>query len=144
MKLFSTRTHGILDFVSAATLITLPRIFGWRKATTSLLTNAAVGTLVYSLLTRYEFGLFKVLPMRGHLLLDGLSGAMLAAAPFTLLDEDSSVTAALVGLGLFEITAALTTETEPSFGEQTSEILDQVNAHASDVVDTLQERAASA
>lgn len=115
MKLFSTRTHGVIDYLSVGTLLALPRALGWSKSVTSLLTNAAIGTLSYSLLTRYELGLFKVLPMRGHLFLDGMSGALLAGAPFLFLDEDTSVNAALVGLGLFEIVASLTTETRPSF-----------------------------
>jgi len=111
MQLFSTRTHGILDFVSAGTLLVLPRMLGWSERVTRLLTNAALGTVGYSLLTRYEFGLFKVLPMKAHLLLDGMSGAMLCAIPLMFADEETTVKAALVGLGLFEITAALTTET---------------------------------
>jgi hypothetical protein len=144
VKLFSTRAHGILDFVTSGTLFALPRLLGWSKATTSLLTNAAIGSLVYSLLTRYEFGLLKVLPMKGHLTLDAISGATLAAAPFMFLDEDSSVSAALVGLGLFEITAALTTETEPSIGEQASEFLESTTSAVQDGAETLQERTAGA
>ncbi len=49
--------------------------------------------------------------MRAHLALDGMSGVLLAAAPFFLPEEDEAVTAGLVGIGLFEVMAALTTET---------------------------------
>ena len=132
MKLFSTRTHGVLDYLTAGMLFALPRVFGWSESVTRLLTNASIGTVVYSVLTRYELGLIKALPMKGHLTLDALSGGLLCAAPFTFLDEDMPVTGALVGLGAYEIMAALTTETEPSFDEQAGEFADALSDQASD------------
>ena len=126
MKLFSTRMHGVLDYLTAGTLLTLPRALGWSQGVTRLLTNAGIGTVGYSLLTRYELGLIKVLPMQGHLILDAMSGAMLCGAPLLFRDEDTSVKGALIALGLFELTAALTTETEPSFGEQASQAIDSL------------------
>lgn len=113
MTRISTRTHGVLDLVSAATLVALPRVLGWGDRVTATLTGLGVGTLGYSLLTRYEFGLLKVLPMRAHLALDALSGAALCASPWTFPDEGREVIATLVGLGLFEIAAAALTEPEP-------------------------------
>ncbi len=120
MSLISTKAHGMLDYMTAGTLVALPRALGWSKSATTLLTNMAIGTVGYSLLTRYELGLLKVLPMTGHLALDAMSGALLCGAPFLLLDEDSTVTAAFVALGLFEIGAAVMTDTEPSLREQLS------------------------
>ena len=129
MKLFSTRMHGVLDYLTAGTLLTLPRALGWSQSVTRLLTNAGIGTIGYSLLTRYELGLVKVLPMQGHLILDAMSGAMLCGAPLLFPDEDTSVKGALVALGLFELTAALMTETEPSFGEQASQAVDSMQEY---------------
>ena len=114
MKPISTRAHGVLDYLTAGMLLALPRMMGWGPGATRLLTNAAIGTLVYSLLTRYELGLVKKLPLKGHLALDGMSGALLCAAPFLLLDEDEGdATGPLVGLGLFEIAVPLLTQTTP-------------------------------
>ena len=112
----STRTHGVLDYLSAGTLLALPRALGWDRTVTGLLTAAGLGTLGYSLLTRYELGLLRVLPMKAHLTFDGLSGAMLAAAPLLLPEESKGVAGALVGLGAFEVAASLLTETEPGGG----------------------------
>ena len=120
MSLISTKTHGMLDYLTAGTLVALPRALGWSSSVTSLLTNMAIGTVGYSLLTRYELGVFKVLPMTGHLIIDAMSGAALAAAPFVFLDEDSGVTTALVALGLWEIAAAAMTDSVPSLREQLS------------------------
>jgi HAD superfamily hydrolase (TIGR01509 family) len=113
-KLLSTRTHGLLDLATIGTLLTLPRVMGWSPRVTNLLTGTAVGALGYSLLTRYEMGLVKVLPMKAHLALDAASGAALCASPLLLSDEPDEVKAALVGFGLFELSAAFCTQTEPA------------------------------
>ncbi len=113
MKLFSTRTHGVLDYSSVVLLSTLPRTLGWGKTVTRLLTGSALATLVYSLVTRYELGAVKVLPMPTHLALDAASGVGLCLAAGILAHEPRPVRLVLLGLGLFEITASLTTETQP-------------------------------
>jgi len=117
MKLFSTRTHGVIDYLTSAKLLALPRVLGWSENVTRVVTGAAVGTLAYSLLTRYEFGAVKVLPVKGHLALDALNGALMCSAPLLFPDEDKSVKGALVAVGLFEIFMALTTETESTVTE---------------------------
>jgi hypothetical protein len=61
-----------------------------------------VGTIGYSLLTDYELGLFKVIPMPMHLALDAANGALLAASPW-LFGFAEEVSAPHLGLGLFEI-----------------------------------------
>lgn len=113
MTRMSTRTHGLLDLVTAGTLAAVPRLLGCGERLTDTLTTAAVGTLGYSLMTNYEFGLVRVLPMRAHLALDAIAGAALCAAPALFPEEDPTTRAALVGLGLSEIGAALLTSPEP-------------------------------
>lgn len=111
----STYVHGILDYITGPALLILPRALGWDEKMTNLLSGAGVFILGYSMLTRYELGLFKVLPMKGHLTLDAISGTALAMSPFLLFDEqerDSVKTSTLIGLGLYEIAAALMTQTE--------------------------------
>ncbi len=114
MKPISTRVHGVLDLVTAGALLTVPRSLGWSKPVRDLLATAGAGALAYSLLTRYEFGLVKLLPMKAHLALDAISGISLCAAPLALPDEDDEVKAALVAIGLFEIAASLLTQAEPA------------------------------
>lgn len=117
MKAISTKTHGYLDLMTVGALLAVPRARKWDPGLTRTLSRAALGMLGYSLMTRYEFGLVKVLPMRGHLALDALSGAALCGTPLLFPDVDSKIKGGLVGMGLFEIAAALTTQTEPS-GEE--------------------------
>jgi len=106
--------HGILDYATAGALFALPRMFGWSEHVTTLLTVLAIATVIYSLITRCELGAFKAIPMRGHLLLDFMSGALLCAAALMLRDEPDGVRLALGMLGLFEIGAALLTDPTPS------------------------------
>jgi hypothetical protein len=117
MTRMSTRTHGVLDFLTAGTLAALPRALGWGERVTNTLTGVAIGTLGYSLLTNYEYGVLRVLPMKGHLAIDAMSGVAHCAAPALFPEEDRSTHAALVALGLFEIGAALLTQPEP-FAEE--------------------------
>lgn len=110
MKVIPTKIHGVLDYLAVATCFALPRMLNWGDRVTSFLTVVGVIMLVATLLTRFELGLIRVLPMKVHLLLDFMTGALLAAAPFVLFpDADSTVKAILVGMGIFEIGAALLT-----------------------------------
>ena len=114
MKVISTRMHGVLDYLTAGLLFALLRLMDWSDRVTTLLTVLAIGTVLYSLLTRYELGAFRALPMRAHLALDFMSGALLLAVVLLWGDEPSSVRMILGGLGLWEIGAALMTDPEPS------------------------------
>jgi hypothetical protein len=129
MKLLSTRTHGVLDLLTAGTMAALPRIMGYGDRVTRTMTNMAAGALGYSLLTRYEFGVLKVLPMPVHLTLDAASGAILCAAPWLFPDEDDETKATLVGLGLFELAAAALTETTPGAGWAARHVADRYGRH---------------
>lgn len=57
--------------------------------------------------------------MRTHLILDALSGLVLIAAPFVLDVDDDEIMWTLIVLGILEIGASLTTETEPRAHEPT-------------------------
>jgi hypothetical protein len=111
----STKTHGVLDLVTSGTLLAAPRLLGLEKESraASVLRMAGGGALVYSMLTDYEFGLVKVLPMRAHLAMDAASGAFLASSPWLLGFANNGprywVPHALMGAG--EVLAALTSRT---------------------------------
>ncbi len=138
MKLFSTKTHGVLDYTSVVALLALPRTMGWSKHVTNILTASALGTLVYSLLTRYELGALKVLPVKTHLGLDALSGLLLAIAPFVFLREKQNVNKTLLGIGIFEISAALLTDREV---QQTNSVAPSVPAQTLPLEDPVRQQA---
>jgi len=76
-KPISTRTHGILDYVTAATLAALPSMLGLSERTTRALQMMAIGKLGYSMLTDNELGLARLIPMKAHLAMDAANGVAL-------------------------------------------------------------------
>jgi hypothetical protein len=82
-KIISTRLHGILDYLSGFILI-LPWIVNFYEEGTDTWILAMVGmfTIIMSMLTNYEFGLVKLVPMRLHLAIDVLTALFLIALPF--------------------------------------------------------------
>jgi len=115
MKPISTKTHGILDYGTVGVLYALPRVFGWNRRVTGFLTFMSAFLLGYSSYTRYELGIFKKLPMSRHLMFDAVSGFLMVLSPTFLHTHSRIVNAILIGLGLYEIGAAMTTESaEPS------------------------------
>jgi len=109
----STRTHAYLDIATAGFALAFPRLLGARKPFTKIATGMALGKIGYTLLTRHELGVVRVIPVKTHLALDAVAGSALAALPFVLEEKESSaVTACAVGMGLFDIAAAPLTETK--------------------------------
>ncbi|ACB77421.1 SPW repeat domain-containing protein [Opitutus terrae] len=84
MRIIPSRIHGVLDYVVGLVLILSPRLFGFQTGgfEERIPVLLGVAALVYSLITRYELGLFKVLPFRVHLILDLVSGVVLATSPW--------------------------------------------------------------
>lgn len=111
MKIISTKMHGLLDYLTAGALMVAPRVLGWSEGVTRMMTGAALGTVGYSALTSYELGPIKMLPMRIHLALDALSGALFCGGPLLFPNERASVRRALLGIGLFELAVTLLSQT---------------------------------
>jgi hypothetical protein len=109
MKLLSTKTHGVIDYVWAGLLPVLPSILNGNSTTSWLLRLAGLTSLAYSLLTRYELGAAKVLPMKTHLRLDFVQSVLLITSPLWT-GEQRKVRWVLLGLGIFSLVAALVTE----------------------------------
>ena len=115
MRFIPTRVHGVLDYLTAGVLIAAPSMLGFRKngMQTWLPIALGVGTIGYSLLTDYELGLFKIIPMPMHLALDAANGALLAASPW-LFGFAEEVSEPHLGLGLFEIVVTASSRTAPT------------------------------
>ena len=84
MRIFSTKTHGVLDYLTGAALLAAPKALGLEDVPSSsrALKLAGGGATAYSLLTDYELGVAKVLPMPVYLALDAASGVLLASSPW--------------------------------------------------------------
>lgn len=114
MKPIDSKTHGYIDYIMGIILIALPFILKLDIESTPsvILLVLGAGALVYSLLTRYELGLVKLIPMNIHLMLDIASGIFLAASPW-LLGFSQAVYLPHLILGLLEIGVAVMTNPKP-------------------------------
>jgi hypothetical protein len=107
MGIINTRLHGILDYLVGILLIIIPLlIFGTADSGAEVWVPVALGiaTLLYSLFTDYEFGIFRKIKMSAHLTLDVLSGMVLMTSPW-LFDFWEVSWMPYVLAGLFEIAA---------------------------------------
>lgn len=111
MRFISTWVHGVLDYVVGIFLLFAPRVFGFQNGGPEdrIFVFLGVATLIYSLLTRYELGLFKILRFRTHLTLDIINGALLAMSPWVF-GFVERVWAPHLIIGLFELGVVLLTQ----------------------------------
>ena len=113
MKPIDTKTHGYIDYIMGIVLIAVPFLLHLDSESTPsiVLFVLGAGALVYSLLTNYELGLVKLIPMNIHLMLDIASGIFLAASPWLLGFSEIIYIPHLI-LGLLEIGAAVMTSSK--------------------------------
>jgi hypothetical protein len=114
MRFISTRTHGVLDYLTGLLLLAAPYALGFADGTAAQYLPQTLGAALIgaALLTDYELGLIRVIPMSVHLTLDLAAGALLVASPWLFGFADRFYWPHLI-LGLVEVAAALTTRTVP-------------------------------
>jgi hypothetical protein len=114
MRFIPTRIHGFLDYTMGLLLIAAPWLFGFAAggAETWVPVVLGAGAILYSLMTDYELGVARMIPMTGHLWLDGLAGLLLAASPWLFGFAEYVYLPHLI-LGILEMGAALFTQTVP-------------------------------
>jgi hypothetical protein len=86
VRIIPTQIHGVLDYATGGTLLSAPKLLalGDAPASARVLRLAGGGAVLYSMLTDYELGAVKLLPMPVHLVLDTASGAFVASSPWLL------------------------------------------------------------
>lgn len=114
MKIIDTKTHGYMDYIMGIFLIASPSLFSLdlNAVESTVFYVAGAAALLYSLATNYELGLIKIIPMKGHLMLDILSGIFLAASPWIFGFSDLVYGPHLV-LGIIEVGGAILTSSKP-------------------------------
>jgi hypothetical protein len=114
MRFIPTRLHGIIDYVWGLSLLASPWALGYADVAPAkwLALVVGVGAILYSMITAYELGLVRILPMPLHLILDGAGGAFLAASPFLFGFADRVYWPHLC-FGLFSVVASLITRSDP-------------------------------
>src|SRR5918992_5919098 len=115
MRVIPPRTHGAIDYLTGAGLLVAPALLGIsdEPAAARALRAAGLAAVAYSLLTDYEFGVVRVIPMPAHLAMDAASGVLVAASPwlFGFAGRGPRYRRSHVLIGLAEVLAALTSKT---------------------------------
>jgi hypothetical protein len=114
MRFIPTRTHGVIDYFMGALLIVAPYLLGFADGTAAQWIPQIIGAALIgaSLLTDYELGVVRMVPMPVHLFLDVAVGVLLAASPWLFGFADRVFWPHLI-LGLLEIATGLMTRTRP-------------------------------
>lgn len=115
MKIISTRTHGMIDYIVGVVLILAPFIFQFANGGAAMWVPIALGIaiIVYSLMTNYELGATHSISMPAHLWMDGIGGLFLALSPW-LFGFAELVYLPHLLVGIAEILVAAMTRTQPS------------------------------
>lgn len=115
MRFIPTRFHGILDYIVGIFMITAPWVldFSDNDAATWTIVIAGVLVLLQTIMTDFEVGLIRRIPMKSHLTMDFILGLALAVSPW-LLNFDERVYMPHLIIGVFSMLASLTTHRVPS------------------------------
>ncbi|MBA4149593.1 MAG: SPW repeat protein [Verrucomicrobia bacterium] len=118
MKMIPTKVHGVFDYIGGAILLFAPNIFGFaHEGGAAVLIPRIIGlvVLIQSVLTNYELGLLKILPMKIHLMNDYIAATLLALSPwifgFSQLPANAWMPHLVAGVAIFVLT--LMTQREP-------------------------------
>ena len=114
-KPISRQAHGLVDYAYASMLSTSPEWAGYQEERRALLLSRllSAGALTYTLCTRAEWGLFRILPFRVHLAIDLPAAALTALAPWLLgFSHHRPARNTFLGIGLFGCAVTLLTRPE--------------------------------
>lgn len=84
MRIISTHTHGMIDYIVGVILILAPWLLGFAAGGAETWVPVIIGSAVilYSLITDYEMGISRQISMDTHLTLDAILGIILAVSPW--------------------------------------------------------------
>jgi hypothetical protein len=122
MRIIPTRIHGLLDYSVSILVITIPWLlrFSGPNTATYVLVVLGITSILYSLITDYEWGAIKVISMPLHLLIDLVSGCLLAVSPW-LLGFSKYIYLPHLLLGILEVLVTLMSDPNPyGFGDKRS------------------------
>lgn len=110
MRFIGRKFHAVLDYIAGLLLISAPWLFGFASLAPAMWTAVIFGVAIIgmSVLTNYEGGAVKVIPMATHLKLDVIGGLILAASPWLFGFADQFYGLYLI-VGLLEFSAGLFT-----------------------------------
>lgn len=85
MKFVTKKIHAYLDYPVAVALIALPFLLGLGDSNPlalQLSVGAGIAAFILTLLTDHQLGVYRIIPYKGHLVVDALVGIVFVLAPF--------------------------------------------------------------
>ena len=84
MDFISRKFHAVLDYFSVIVLLSAPWLLNFSDSlpATAMAVFAGLLVLIMSMMTNYEGGLIRSIPMAIHLKMDVILGVVLAASPW--------------------------------------------------------------
>jgi hypothetical protein len=115
MNLMSSKTHGVIDYIYGIILIASPWLFNFATGGPAMWVPIIVGiaVILMSMMTDFEVGAVKVIPMNVHLWVDGLIGAFLILSPWIFGFREFVMWPHII-FGIIAVGSALVTETHPT------------------------------
>ena len=118
LRYIPTKVHGALDYIVAIALLLAPMIFGFQEvggAAVAIPMVLGAGLFLYSLFTNYEWGVFKVIDMRYHLIVDVVASTLLLLSPFLFgfIGEAPNAWLPHIAVGVTVILVVLCSKTAP-------------------------------
>lgn len=114
MRFISTNVHGALDYLVGVLLIAMPWLMdiavGGAETWVPVFTGASI--ILYSLLTKYEWGVWPMMELKVHLGFDVLAGATLIFNSIYFGFYDVFSRLPFVAIGIFAIATGLLTVKE--------------------------------
>ncbi|HEV2743672.1 MAG TPA: hypothetical protein VGV91_10985 [Rubrobacter sp.] len=114
-RVIPTNVHGALDYLASGVNILFPRLLGLHDAPWAAIVPRIDGVAGagYGLITDYELGVVKALPMPAHLAIDAAKGVLMASSPwlFGFAENGTRYWLPHVLMGVADVLAAITAKT---------------------------------
>lgn len=107
LRVIPTRFHGAIDYLVSVLVLALPFTAGEQGGLRWVFAAVGCAGIIYSLITDYEWGVVRLLPMPWHLALDVVFGAAMLALGIILWLSLLGVISAVIGIAAL-ILAAIT------------------------------------
>lgn len=107
LRVIPTRLHGAIDYLVSVLVLALPFMAGEQGGLRWVFAAVGCAGIIYSLITDYEWGVVRLLPMPWHLALDGVFGVAMLALGILLWLSLLGVISAVIGIAAL-ILAAIT------------------------------------
>lgn len=114
-KPISRKNHGFIDYAFIPFALAAPKLFNFNDEENAVTATRilAGATIVSGLMTRAEWGVFKVMPFKYHLALDIATGAFALSAPWVFgFAKNKNALLTFAGMGVLGLLAGTLTRNE--------------------------------